>query len=279
MRRRIQILLIACLLLSLSPRVFAQQPLDPRVKTLFDEVIAAYRKLNRYHEKFVYTTGNDPVLVMESVEFRFQRPNRFSLRRQYRNPSVSTASNAPDAVRSQWFISDSAEYGWWTPERNAFFKAKLPSNLADIPDLPMVSPTIIMLIRNEDPFTPFAQQGGFSLGKPEKLGELDVDVIEFTTTSPETNAVGKGKILVGQKDRLLRKMTYDVTDKDPMTGKEVVKTSEILWQIVNPAPTFAPTEFKFIVPAVKAPSYSPSGSRPPGDSRGASPKQKSGKPK
>lgn len=278
MRRAILIPLTACLLLWVSPSACAQQPLDPPLKTLLDEIVAAYRKMNRYHEKFVYTAGSDSGQVRETVEFRFQRPNRFSLCRQYRDTSVVPSSRTPEP-RLQLYISDGAELGRWSPEQKTFLRAKLPATLAEIAGLPLISPTLYLLLRNEDPFTPLAQQGGFTLGKPEKLGELDVDVIEFTTTSPETHAVGRGRILVGQKDRLLRRITFDVTEKDPMTGREVVKNSEMVWQIVNPTPTFTPTEFQIRPPGAKASASSPTGSRPSKNRGAAKPDQKSGKPK
>jgi hypothetical protein len=278
MRRAIPIPLSAALLFCFLPLARAQQPLDPQLKTLLDEIVAAYSKINRYHEKFVYTVGNGPGQTIESVEFRLERPNRFSLRRQIRESSGSASPNVSVSLRWQLIISDGAQIGRWSAERKTFIRDKLPARLADIPDFPMVSPTLFLLLRNEDPFTPLAQQGGFSLGKPEKLGELEVDVIEFTATSPETHAVGKGRILVGKRDRLLRKITFEVTEKEPMTGRDVVKSSEIVWQIVNPAPTFAPTEFKFIAPGANAPTP-PAGNRSTKNSGGARPDQKSGKPK
>ncbi len=220
---------------------------DPKAKAVLDEVSKAYKTIAALHEKVVFTTetknappdtvGQEPL----SIEIKLQRPNKLFVDFQRKGPAGKPIR---DLV-----VSDGNNLYRYTGQSHTQSKERAPSTHIAIVKLPDVTPECDLLFRAFDPFVLFNMGAKVTLGAPEKIMDLDVDVVMINMDPGMAQGSATMKVLIGQKDHLLRSIQYDVTAKDPMSGKDVVYKVTMKYETVNAAPTFADADFKFSPPA------------------------------
>jgi outer membrane lipoprotein-sorting protein len=216
---------------------------DPKVQTVLDQMMTAYKNIQALHLKATMkVTGIVPPEIAEgmpeNVEFRLQRPNKIWLESTGRHTRITI----------QHLIVSDGEYLWrWETGMNAFTKTKSPSVLKEIDNLPNDLPEFEILFDEQNPFKDMLLEGTVTLGTPIKQNDVDVDVLEARMDAPDVPSMTL-KIMVGQKDHLVRGGTISGKGKHPMTGRDFDFKCELIYSIINATPTFTPADFVFTPP-------------------------------
>lgn len=243
--RSLILLLLALMVAAPGASGAQENKRDPKVQALIDQFVAAYRGLSALHLKMtMQLSASDPGIlppsVTEALECRYQRPNRLW--------TESVQKFADGSVQRSRIVCD-GKYLWrWDSATNRVSRERAPQVLHAVGGLPDIAPELEVLFCNRDPFSELPPDAQCSLGAPEKVGDVDVDVLEIKIPSADTPITGSVRLLIGQKDRLVRGMTYSGSGKDPKTGKDVHFKVELAYALVNAAPVFASSVFTFTPP-------------------------------
>jgi outer membrane lipoprotein-sorting protein len=240
----------------------AQEPKpDPKAQALVDQMVTAYRDLPALHEKVTLTWTALPGAPAEggtpkSLELRWQKPNRFALSYE--------EEKAGKPVRHQ-AVSNGVTLWQWRSDTNVAAKDKAPAKPVASPVPGAGLPEIGILFAGKNPFVELPLGATFAVGKPEKLGELDLDVLEARIAEKDVPFSGILRVKLGQKDHLIRSMLFEGGGKDPDSNKDQSFKIEAVYE-VNAAPTFTPADFAFTPPPgakVKTPAAAPPPTRKP----------------
>ena len=221
---------------------------DAKVQAAISQMTAAYKALTAVHIKMaVRAEVSDPGMVNmadvpESVEIRFQKPNKLVL--------DSWRNNHGKRVHSL-LVCDGANFWKWDSASREVSRNKAPASLSDLKDLPSDSPEMDILLRNKEPFQDFNVGGPevtLTMGGPAKLGDAMTDVIEARMPAVGSPISGVLRIRLGQADHLVRGISFDGGGADPKTKKELKFKFEVTYPILNPAPVFTPADFLFAMP-------------------------------
>jgi outer membrane lipoprotein-sorting protein len=222
----------------------AQAKFDPNARAAMDQMVAAYKGLKVLHEKMSFQIAVTPASNMmdgppDSIELRFQRPNRLRL-------TVAETKAGKKAQRQ--VVCDGATLWRWDSGTNTYTKSKAPATFAGVTNISNDAPEFDILFSGKDPFKDFAPPNTqFTLGKPDKVGEVDVDSVEAQFKDPSGSMNGSMRILIGQKDHLIRGLSVDAAGKDP-SGKEMKFSVTMNYTLVNTAPAFTAADFAFTPP-------------------------------
>lgn len=256
--RYITPLLLSLVIAASIPAGAQENKRDPKVQVVIDQLVAAYRGLSALHLKMtMQSNASDPGIlpprVTEVLECRYQKPNRLW--------TESVRKFADGDVQRSRIVCDGKNLWRWDSATNRVSRERAPQALHAVGGLPDIAPELEVLLRNRDPFRELPPDAQCSLGKPEKAGDADVDVLEIKIPSSDTPIAGSVRLLIGQKDHLVRGMTYSGSGKDPKTGKDVHFKVELAYALVNAAPAFAASAFSFTPP--------PGAKMPPPEKRAA----------
>jgi outer membrane lipoprotein-sorting protein len=239
---------------------------DPKVQAVIDQVLAAYKALNGLSLKVsVKATGPADMMrgAPESVEMRFQKPNKLY--------SAVATRGAADRVDRKLIVSDGSFLWTWKSDSNTFTKGKAPALLKAATTLGDDLPEYELLFRDKDPFADLPGTANLALGPPQKVGDVDVDVLKTTVSEQGVPFQFVVQILVGQKDHLIHGMYFEGSGKDP-AGKDAKFDLRMTYDAVNANPAFTPADFVFTPPA----GAKPAAAVTPAPQKAVSPGSKSG---
>jgi outer membrane lipoprotein-sorting protein len=221
---------------------------DVKVQAVIDQMVAAYKNLNSAQIKIVMKSHTtDPRLIKdyngpESVEIKLQKPNKLWID-QWR----LTKGNRTHSV----IVSDGRNLWNWSGETNVYSKSNAPSKISEIAGLPDDSPEFDVLFYGKDPFQEFKMGDAelqLTLGGAAKVGDAETDAIEARIGVSGSPMSGVFRVRLGQKDRLIRSLSFEGGGKDPKTNKEATFKFEMTYPILNPAPVFTSSDFTFTIP-------------------------------
>lgn len=270
--RLLRIAIVAVLAGCLAVSACAQETKpDPKAQAVLDQMLAAYKALNALHMKATMKlTGNAPQImpgtIPESLEMRLLRPNKLWL--HYVEKSGAK-------VQKEQVVSDGTNLWRWQSATNIYTKTKAPGLFRDFPRLPDIGPEMDILFREQNPFQNFPPNAHITLGEPIKVGDTDVDVVEIKIAEEETPFTVAVKLLIGQKDHLMRGLSFEGSGKDPQSGKDLNFKMESTYSLVNAAPDFKTADFVFTPPPGAKPpaSGSPPNPKPGGKPSGGAKKK------
>jgi hypothetical protein len=233
---------------------------DPKVQALMDQVIAAYKALPAYHIKVTFKyLPDDPVFFGSgqplSMELKLQKPNKLHLtysERIYEGKPEERLTGKIDpakvkTVRHQ-IVSDGTSVYRFQGSTNTFTKSRAGSGFPDVPAT-LSLPELEVLLRASDPFKKTLVPANLlTLGKPVKVGDDDLDVIEGRIAEPGVAFVGRLRILLNQKDHTFRGVQFEGEGKDPRDGKPLTFKLEAAYDRVATSPAFAAADFTFTPP-------------------------------
>jgi hypothetical protein len=229
-----------------SVRAGAQEPKpDPKAQALIEQMVTAYRDLPALYEKVTLTWAALPDAtptdggIPKSLELRWQKPNRFAL--------SFVEEKAGKLVRHQ-AVSNGVTLWNWRSDTNVAAKDKAPAKLVASPVPQAGLPEVDILFAGKNPFAELPPGATFAVGKPEKVGDMDLEVLEARITEKDVPFSGLLRIKIGQKDHLIRSMVFEGTGKDPDTNKDGSFKIEAVYEL-NLAPAFTPADFAFVPPA------------------------------
>lgn len=268
--RLLRIAIVAVLAGCLAVSACAQETKpDPKAQAVLDQMIAAYTALNALHLKAtVKRTGNAPpimpVTIPESLEMRLLRPNKLWF--YYVEKSGAK-------VKKRQVVSDGTNLWRWESDTNIYTKTKAPGLFRDFPRLPVLVEMGILF--EQDPFQDLPPNAHITLGEPIKVGDTDVDVVEIKIAEEGTPFTVVFKLLIGQKDHLMRGLSFEESGKDPQSGKDHSFKMELTYSLVNAAPDFKTADFVFTPPPGAKPpaSGSPPNPKPSGKPSGGAKKK------
>ncbi len=248
---------------------------DPKVQAVIDQMIAAYKGLTTFHEKLVLvSTSTSPDVLKTwagptSVEIKFQKPNKVWV--DYRGVAAGKS-------RHNMLVCDGISLWRWQEGEKTYNKSKALAGLLEITkQLPDDSPEMDVLFRGKDPFKDFkmgAAEVPLTLGAAAKVGDIDTDSIEAKMVGEGSPFQGLFRLRIGQKDRLIRELTFEGGGKDPITSKDLTFKFQMTYPIIEAAPVFTPADFTFVPP----PGVRPAGANPPTNNPTApAPKKRRGK--
>jgi outer membrane lipoprotein-sorting protein len=218
---------------------------DPKVQALFDQSVAAYKALTALQEKitFRYTTTLPELLPgaqPDTMELKAQKPNKIAL-------AYSDKTSAGKITKHQ-VVSDGSNLWTWHGDTNAYTKMKAPPKFPTIPDILNV-PELDLFLRGQDPFLKLPIPATLlTVGKPIKLGEIDVDVVEGKVSQTGVPITGTFRMFFGQKDHLVHGIVFEGGGLDSRDGKQVSFKIEAVYLTVNPSPTLTDKDFSFTPP-------------------------------
>lgn len=217
--------------------------LDPKVKEAFEQAYKMYQGLNSLHEKITVTASGSAEMLggsmPDSLEIRYQKPNKLWVQQSEKKKDGT--------IDRHLVVSDGTTVWRWESASNTYTKQKAPATFKAFSNLPSGTPEADALFRDKDPFEGLPAEAQMKMGQPTKVGDVDVDVIDATLAQPGVDISFKLQILIGQKDRLFRGISFNGGGKDP-SGKEMKMDLKMDYTIVNPAPTFTPADFAFTPP-------------------------------
>jgi hypothetical protein len=251
------------LLIAILSQAECQAPKpDPKVQALFDLAYATYKSLPAYHVKvsFKYQPDNRLLFGGEgqplSMDLKLQRPNKLSVSYVIRQVELKTTGEGKASkdeyvtktVRYQT-VCDGKDVYRWSGGTNSYTKAKAGPSFPDLP--PSLNlPELPIFLRALDPLKTLAIPANLlTVGKPEKLGDLDVDVIGGKVSEPGLYYTAKLRIQMSQKDHTFRGVQLDGEGRDPIDKKPLTFKIEAIYDQVVTAPMLAAADFTFTPPA------------------------------
>jgi general secretion pathway protein G len=215
---------------------------DPKLQAVLDQMTTAYKNINALHLKATMKiAGIVPEDIVdgmpENAELRLQRPNKIWLDNTQRHGQIA---------KRHLIVSDGENLWRWETGMNAFTITKAPANFNNMANMSDAFPEFELLFDGINPFEDLIEEGAMKLGMPIKLNDIDVDVLEAMVPTPPFYTTVK--IMVGQKDHLVRGLTVYGKGKNPKTGGDIDFKCEFVYSVINAAPTFTPADFVFAPP-------------------------------
>src|SRR5258708_8215696 len=251
MKSNSRIILYALVFGFASSSAYAQAPKrDAKVQATIDQMALAYRALRSVHIKMVMKpTVSDPGFLKtysgpESMEIKLQRPNKISLE-QWR---IAGGQRTHSMI-----VCDGVNLWKWESGIGTVAREKAPESISDIKTVPNDLPEMDVLLRNKDPFVDFTMGGAeipLTMGASAKFGDADAESIEAKIPTEGSPISGVLRVRIGQKDHLVRSLSFEGGGKDPKTGKDVTFKFEMTYPILNPSPVFTQADFKFVPPSL-----------------------------
>jgi outer membrane lipoprotein-sorting protein len=222
-----------------------ENKIDPKAKAILEEVTKTYKNLKAFHVKLslkMKSNSTEPMAgqQFENVEIRLQKPNKIW---------ASFTERAGDKATRRQIVSNGANLWEWKSSTNTYTKTKAPGRFAQIAGLPNAAPEFEILYYERDPFAVFpGPEAPLKLAAPAKVGEIDVDVLEAILGQEGVPFTATIRMMFGQKDRLMRGMTFAGSGKNPMNNQEITVNLDLTYELINASPTFTPADFTFTPP-------------------------------
>lgn len=211
----------------------AASPHDPKAQAVLDQCVAAMKALASFRERITVKVTNPDLLLAplpQSVEVRFQKPNRFRV-------EVLELRNSRAAKRV--LTCDGKSVRRWVSGGEGLKTEPAPKSLGELTDLPNVSPELLVLWTGAFDFKDWpAANVTLNLGNPEKIGDEEVNVIQGDLSAPGLAGGGSVRLFISKKDHLIRGLTMQFNGKDE-SGKEITGKIELLHEIKPAAPMLA----------------------------------------
>lgn len=189
---------LACLglLLASGARADDAPSIAPKVKTVLDAMVKAYRSLSALDQETTYSEDAPGGIVKSRLVV--QRPNKLLLEVLQKVPERAQPVVARFLCDGKEFFTYQEAQGWYTRE-------KAPKNLAGFREI--ASSLEMAMLVGLNPFETLTQQARAArLEEPAQVDAVMTDVVLVDVGSDDRT--GEARFYIGQEDRLLRRFTF-----------------------------------------------------------------------
>lgn len=209
------------------------------VEAFWNRMVTATKAAQKLHIKGFMKTTFDPPNPLNgggSIELRLQRPDKIS---------VFYGSYPEDKKVGQLTVSDGKTLWRWNRFTQTYTKQSVKGPLEKIlvDELETQEVALCLLGRNS---YANALVPGPSRIKFDKVDGIEVEVLE--NEGKLENGTATVQVMIGKEDHLLRRIVREERRSNAATKNKWSIKTEIIYTIVNNAPTFQEKDFRFSPP-------------------------------